>query len=144
MQEPVHLYPFALEFNMPRQGACVLNRDTFLQIITHALSVDVPNSHDPIIMIKLEHGLSRIVCSAYGPKQALNDRFKYRIQNGQAFLDRSLAYPALACIVTVMRRDEFLRRHNFMLPLKTTHVITAINVIHGYEHDLSNSLPVSD
>ncbi|MBD3281933.1 hypothetical protein GF391_04280 [Candidatus Uhrbacteria bacterium] len=143
MQEPVHVYPFAPEFQNPKFGAGVLNHGVFLQLVTHALITDVPNAHDPLFLLRLEHGLTDIVCSAHGPKQSHNNRFQYRIQNGQAHLDRSMAYPPLACIVTIMRRDEFLRRHNFALAQETTHVITAVNVIHGHEHDLSNSLPVS-
>lgn len=143
MQEPIVPYPFAPEFNQQKIGACVLNKDIFLLRVTEALVADVPDNNEPIFLLCINNDLSELVCSSHGPKQDLNSRFKYNLKGECAYLHRSLAYPPLACIVTIMRRDEFLRRYNFVLPPETTHVITAVNVIHGHEHDLSSSLPVS-
>jgi hypothetical protein len=105
----------------------------------------VPNTVDPVFLLRLEGALEGIVSSGYGPAPtSAKERTHYFYEGDAVYLARSLAYPPFACIVTIMNREYFLRRYEYPLNEISTHVVVAVSVIHGHEHDLSNSLPVRD
>lgn len=144
MDEPIHLYPLAPEFNKPIYGAQVTDVVELLYRIRKAMIDVVPNSIDPVFLLRLEGDLEGIVSCGYGREPKGGDRSRYFYEGNQVFLARSFAYSPIACIVTIMNRECFLSRYEYALNEISTHIVVALNVIHGHEHDLSNSLPVRD
>ncbi len=145
MDEPIHLYPIAPEFDKPIYGAQVIDIVELLYRIRKAMIDVVPNSIDPVFLLRLEGNLEGILSSGYGPTPTnANGRTHYFYGGDAIYLDRSLAYRPVACIVTIMNREFFLSRYECPLNEISTHMVVALNVIHGHEHDLSSSLPVRD
>ncbi|MDF1497687.1 MAG: hypothetical protein P1P90_06600 [Patescibacteria group bacterium] len=110
MDEPIHLYPFAPEFHNPVYGAKVIDAIELLYRIRKAMREIIPNSVDPIFLLRLEDSLEGIVSSGYGPAPtSAKDQTKYFYEGDAVYLDRSSAYAPIACIVTIIKREFFFK-----------------------------------